>query len=250
MSRTVVVTGASRGIGWAIARRFLSEGATVVAVARDISPLEAEQGRYGGRLVPRAVDLSHLPSLDALARALLETGVPEVLVNNAGVAESAPLQKTSLESFEWHHAVNARAPFALCRHLAPAMAAKKRGAVVNIASTAGLKGYAYASAYASSKHALVGMTRSLAREFSGTGVTFNAICPGFVQTPLFEKAVGQVAAATGKPPAAARAQLIAFSPANRLVQPDEVAELCHFLASPAAAGITGACYPIDGGETG
>jgi NAD(P)-dependent dehydrogenase (short-subunit alcohol dehydrogenase family) len=171
-----------------------------------------------------------------------------VLVNNAGIAPSAPLVKTSMADFDQTMAINLRAPFVLCQELVPGMVARKFGRVINMASTAGLRGFRYTSVYSASKHALVGLTKSLALELAQSGVTVNAVCPGWVDTPMVERAAERIQKLTGRTEAEARQALSSMHPIGRFVRSEEVAEVCFFLASEQAAAITGATYVIDGGE--
>ncbi|MDQ3262490.1 MAG: SDR family oxidoreductase [Myxococcota bacterium] len=249
LQRNVVVTGASKGIGRAIAERFAASGHRVWALARSKDALDSLAAAYPGRVVAMAVDIERVDAvLDACAQ-LRSEGPPDVLVNNAGVAVSAPLRKTSLEDYERLMAVNVRAPFLFCRELSEAMAERGSGRIINIASTAGLKGFRYTSAYCASKHALVGMTRSLALELASRQVTVNAVCPGWTDTEMVTRSAETISRTTGKTTDEARETLARMNPMGRLVQPSEVAELCHFLASDAAGAITGATYSIDAGET-
>ncbi len=246
-----IVTGASRGIGRAIALRLAQEGYAVWALARSVdalADLEADAAATTGKVLPLRFDAERPEDVVAAAQSVLNAGVPQVLVNNAGVAPSAPLAKTDLETFVRTLTVNTTAPFLLCRELMPRMAANGGGRVINIASTAGLKGFKYTSAYSASKHALVGLTRSLAVEFAAKGVTVNAICPGWTDTDMLAASAKNIAKATGRTEGEARDALAQLNPMGRLVSPSQVAELCVFLASPAAAIITGACYTMDGGE--
>jgi NAD(P)-dependent dehydrogenase (short-subunit alcohol dehydrogenase family) len=198
----------------------------------------------------RAADLG---DPDARARLLdtLATMDPpvQVLINNAGVAVSASLANT--EDSIWARAleVNLTAPFALIRALVPKMTQAGWGRIVNVASTAGLKGYAYTAAYSATKAGLLGLTRSLAAELARTGITVNAVCPGFTDTDMASEAVRNIAEKTGRTEAQARGQLERFSPIGRLVRPDEVATMVAYLCSEAAAIVNGQAFAIDGGET-
>ena len=173
----------------------------------------------------------------------------QVLVNNAGAAVSAPLHRTSDLAWATALALNLEAPFALTRALVPGMVKAGRGRVINIASTAALKGYAYTAAYSASKAGLVGLTRALAVELASKGVTVNAVCPGFTDTDIVARAAENIQATTGRSQDDARQTLARFSPQGRLRSPEEVAGLVAYLASPAADGITGQALAIDGGET-
>ncbi len=246
-SRKAVVTGASRGIGRAVALSFASAGYEVWALARSVEQLESLARESNGRVRPWRMDAERPDDVLAAANAVLQGEVPYVLVNNAGIAMSAPLVKTSLEDFQRVFAVNVTAAFLLCRELAPAMVARGGGRIINVASTAALKGFKYTSAYAASKHALLGLTRSLALELAGKNVTANAVCPGWTDTDMVSASAANIARTTGRSEAESREILAKMNPMGRLVEPREVAALCLFLASDEAAAITGAAYAIDGG---
>jgi NAD(P)-dependent dehydrogenase (short-subunit alcohol dehydrogenase family) len=244
-----VVTGASRGIGRAVALRFTREGYAVWALARSEKDLETLKAEAGEDMKTLRVDVERTSEVvSACAAVLAEAGTPGVLVNNAGVSLSAPLGKTSLEELDRVLAINTRAPFAFCHELMPAMAKAGVGRVINVASTAALKGFKYTSAYCASKHALLGMTRALAVEFAAKGVTVNAVCPGWTDTDMLTRAADNISKATGRTADEAREALARMNPMGRFIRPEDVAELCLFLASPAAAMVTGACYVMDGGE--
>ncbi len=251
--RTAVVTGASRGIGRAIAIALARQQYAVWAMARSADQLDAlcsEAAAMNGEVRSLKVDLSDEQQvLQSCALLLKEAGPPWVLVNNAGIALSASLARTRNEDFERVYKVNTLAPFLFCRELIPAMASAGGGRVINFASTAALRGYKYTSAYCASKHALLGFTRALAVEFATKGVTINAVCPGWTDTEMVVAAVDNITRATGRTPEEARRALEQMNPMGRLVPPEEVAELCLFLASDAAAAVTGAAYPVDAGET-
>ncbi|MFP2926260.1 SDR family NAD(P)-dependent oxidoreductase [Pyxidicoccus sp. 3LG] len=248
--KTVVVTGASRGIGRAVALAFAREGYGVWALARNADALASLRSEGGERIRPHAVDVADEAALLAISKTILAEGAPRVLVNNAGITVSAPLTKTRTEDLARVMAVNVTAPFILCRELMPAMAQSGGGRVINIGSMAAVRGIKYTSAYCASKHALLGMTRALASEYAKKNVTVNAVNPGWVETDMFTSATGAITKTTGRTEEQAREALASQNAMGRIIQPEEVAALCVFLASDGAASITGAALAIDGGEAG
>lgn len=251
--RGAVVTGANRGIGEAVVLALLGAGWRVLAVARTLASLDALAGRAGalpGALERMACELSDAEAVERTCQALrARRPVPALLVNNAGVSFSAPLERTGRADLERVLAINTVAPYALCAALIPAMAAAGGGRVVNVASIAGLRGLRYTSAYCASKHALVGITRAMAVEWADRGVTVNAVCPGWTETDMLSSAVRTVSEKTGRSTEQARAAILARNPLGRAVTPEEVAALVLHLASPLAASLTGAALPVDGGES-
>jgi NAD(P)-dependent dehydrogenase (short-subunit alcohol dehydrogenase family) len=198
--RHAVVTGASRGIGAAIARELARLGCDLTLMARSHAPLAklaADLHDLGVRATVIAADLTHEDALtDAFARAAAGLGDPAILVNNAGGAESAPLARTDRAMFERMLALNLTSAFLATRAAAPAMVKAGWGRVVSVASTAGLKGYPYVGAYVAAKHGLIGLMRALALELAKTGVTVNAVCPGYTDTPMLDASIAAVAAKT------------------------------------------------------
>ncbi|MFZ5470271.1 MAG: SDR family NAD(P)-dependent oxidoreductase [Myxococcota bacterium] len=248
--KLAVVTGASRGIGKEIVLRLVREGYQVWALARSLEVLQKLASQVEvGRIRPLRMDAERADDVLSAAAQVAQSGTPSVLVNNAGIAVSAPLPKTEHDAWQRTMAVNVTAPFLLCRELMPKMAASGGGRVINVASTAALKGYKYTSAYCASKHALLGLTRALAVEYAQKNVTVNALCPGWVDTDMLAASAQTIAQTTGRTVEEARQTLAKMNPMGRLVTPAEVAELCAFLVSPAAAAVTGAAYTMDGGES-
>ena len=229
-----VVTGGGQGIGAAVAHALAAEGAAVVVAARHFDRIERVaieiRGR-GGRAWALPCDVTDAASVADLAQAAIQqAGTVDILVNNAGVAHSAPLPKTSLDDWNRVLAVNATGTFLCTRAFLTFMLERKRGAIVNVASVAGLAGGQYIAAYAAAKHAVIGLTQSVAAEVEGTGVTCNAVCPGFVDTEMTQQSVERVVTKTGKDPAAALSALLASASQRRLITPNEVAEAVLGLA--------------------
>jgi NAD(P)-dependent dehydrogenase (short-subunit alcohol dehydrogenase family) len=250
-NRHVLVTGAGTGIGAAIATACAKAGARVSLAGRRRDPLAALQASLGP---DRAHAVADFDVTDAdkvragAAAARRAFGPIDVLVNNAGEATSAPFVKTDLAMWNKVLAVNLTGAYLVTKEIVPDMIDKRAGRVINIASTAGLVGYAYVSAYVAAKHGVIGLTRSLALEFSRAGITVNAICPGYTETPMFEQAVANIVAKTKRSADDARATLAASNPQGRVITPQEVAETVLWLASPASQSITGQAIALAGGE--
>ncbi len=241
MTRTVVVTGGAKGIGRATVRRFAALGDRVVALGRDEAALSALPAAEAETRVCDVTEES------AVVTTFRDIGPVDVLVNNAGMGESAPLHQTTLQSWQRHLGVNATGAFLCMRAVVPGMRERGAGAIVTVASTAGRVGVPYTSAYTASKHAVIGLTRAVAAELAGTGVRVNAVCPTFVRTEMTDRSVAHIVERTGRTPEQAQDALAAASPLGRLLEPDEVADAIVHLASPAAAAISGQAWVIDGG---
>jgi NAD(P)-dependent dehydrogenase (short-subunit alcohol dehydrogenase family) len=224
VSRVVVVTGGAKGIGKAVAERFAGD-----------------QVEAGGR------DMLNVTDEEAVAAFFERIGSVDVLVNNAGVAEGAPLARTTLESWRHHFEVNATGAFLCTRAVLPDMLERGEGRIIMIASTAGLRGARYTAAYTAAKHAAVGLMRATAAEVAGTGVTANAVCPGWVRTAMMERAVERIVATTDRDAEQAEAAIVAQMPLGRALEPEEVAEAVWYLASPQAVAINGQALVLDGG---
>jgi len=240
--KRALVTGGGRGIGAAIARKLAAHGVKVVVCGRTRGEIDAIAGEIDGLAI--TADLLDRASTDAM---LAEVGAIDILVNNAGVAESASLERTDDALWDRIMELDATAPFRITRALVPGMIKSGWGRVVNIASNAGVSGYGYTAAYCAAKHAMVGMTRALAIDLARTGVTINAICPGWVETAMSGEAVARIAAKTGRSIEEARASLANMSPQRRMITTAEVAHAAAMLCADDARGIHGQTIVIDGG---
>jgi NAD(P)-dependent dehydrogenase (short-subunit alcohol dehydrogenase family) len=248
--RHALVTGAGRGIGAAIARRLADAGATLTLAGRNLALLQARAAELAqARAHAVALDVTDARSVEhGIAAARDCHGPIAILVNNAGAAASAPFARTDDALWQQMLEVNATGAMRCTRAVLPDMQAAGWGRVINIASTAGLKGYPYVAAYVAAKHALVGLTRALALEVAKRGITVNAVCPGFTDTDLLEQSVDTIVRATGRSAAQVRAQLVDANPQGRFVQPDEVAATVAWLCGPESGALTGQALALAGGE--
>jgi NAD(P)-dependent dehydrogenase (short-subunit alcohol dehydrogenase family) len=243
-ARRALVTGGSRGIGRAVAVALTEAGHEVTIWGRDQARLDAA---VAAGVAARGLTVD-VTDPDAVARATASDGRFDILVNNAGGVTTAPFARTDRESWRRMFAWNVDSVADVTRAVLPAMVAAGHGRIVTVASTAGLKGYAYVAAYVAAKHAVVGLTRALAVELARTGVTVNAVCPGYTDTDIVAEGVRNIAARTGRDESVARAHFENTSPMGRLIRPEEVADAVLWLTGPGAAAVTGQCIVVAGGE--
>jgi NAD(P)-dependent dehydrogenase (short-subunit alcohol dehydrogenase family) len=243
-----LITGGGTGVGAAIARSLANAGAAVTLAGRRTGPIEALASELP-KAQAIACDVTDEASVDALfTKAAQGFGAPGIVIANAGSAESAPLGKTDLAGWDRMIAVNLTGSFLTARAALGPMRRAKAGRLIFVASTAGLKGYAYVAPYCAAKHGTVGLMRALAQETAREGITVNAVCPGFTETPMLEDSIRNIMAKTGRDEAAARAELTKINPQNRFIQPSEVAATILWLCAPEAAGVTGQAIAVAGGE--
>lgn len=244
-----LVTGGGTGIGAEIARTLATQGANLTLVGRRRDKLEVVARDIPGACIAPA-NVSVRAEVDvAFATARAAHGPIAILVNNAGIAASASFSRVTADSWREVMAVNLDALFHCCQAALPDLKQATAGRIVTIASTAGLRGYAYTAPYVAAKHGAIGLTRALALELAKTRITVNAVCPGFTDTAIVAEAVEKIAGTTGRSPEEATADLTRFNPQGRLIQPREVADAVLWLCQPGSGSITGQAISVSGGET-
>ncbi|CAN5158919.1 SDR family oxidoreductase [soil metagenome] len=242
-----LVTGGGRGIGRAIAASLAQAGATVTIMGRNRAVLD-EVIAAGEAHFAVTADVSDQAAVSAAIANSAARKPIDILVANAGAAESAPFAKSDAALFRRMMDVNFMGVVFAAQAALPGMVARKSGRIVAVASTAGLKGYGYVSAYSAAKHAVVGLVRSLALEVAKNGITFNAACPGFTETDLLEGSIDNIMSKTGRSREQAVAELAKHNPQGRLVTPQEVADAVLWLCGAGAGSITGQAIAVAGGE--
>jgi NAD(P)-dependent dehydrogenase (short-subunit alcohol dehydrogenase family) len=242
--RKALVTGGSRGIGRAIAMALSAAGYEVTIFGRSQEAL-AKAIKEGVARKSHAVDVTDEAALSA---AVGDAGPYHVLINNAGAAESAPFSATGLDLIRRMMAVNVESAFTASRAVLPGMMTLASGRIINVASIAGLKGYAYVSAYCAAKHAVIGLTRALSAELIKTRITVNAICPGYTDTDLIANAASAIAQKTSLSTEEAIDHFASTNPSGRLITPEEVANAALWLSSDGASAVTGQAITVAGGD--
>lgn len=250
--KTAIVTGGGRGIGEAIALALAAEGCAVAVAGRTASHLERVAGqihKIGREALAVVCDVSEPPDVEALFRQVEQRwGKLDILVNNAGQSHSELLVRLSLETWQRMLDINLTGTFLCSQAALRMMLPQGSGRIINIASTAAQMGFRYAGAYAAAKHGVLGLTRSMALETATSGITVNAVCPGWVESDMFHTALATISAKTKMTPEQAREHLAKESPQNRIIQPEEIASATVWLACEEARGITGQAINVSGGQ--
>lgn len=240
-----IITGGGTGIGAAIADKLTELGANVTLMGRRLDVLDKKASELSGA---RAITVD-VSNEESVKQALDEAGDYDILINNAGFAESAPANRTSLDHWEKTISINLTGVFLCSKHAVDMLRKKSYGRIITIASTAGLTGYGYVSAYCAAKHGAIGFTKSLALEMARTSTTVNAVCPGYTETAILSDTIANIVGKTGCSEEQAKEQLLADNPQKKFIQPNEVANITAALCFTESNSITGQAIAVDGGET-
>ena len=247
--KKVLVIGGGRGIGKSVALAFGAGGASVVVSSRSQGELEAVSATIGESAWPVKCDISDEESVNHCVSSALEyMGGIDILVNSAGIALSAPIHKMSTEDWDRMMGINLRGAFLVTRAVLPCMLESGWGRVIHLASIAGKSGMEYVAGYCATKHGLMGMVKASALEVARKGITVNAVCPGYVESPMTDDNVARIAARTGLPAEKVKGTMEGFSPQRRLFQTDEIAQTVLYLATDGARGINGQGINVCGGS--
>ena len=248
-NRHALVTGGGQGIGAAIAKALVARGLNVTVLGRRLAVVQAQADTDPEHLLAVSADVADPAQVAAaVAQAEARFGPVDVLVNNAGQAQTAPFLKMDLALWHQMLSVNLTGTLVCTQAVLPGMVARGWGRVVNVASTAGQVGYAYVSAYCAAKHGVVGLTKSLALEMAKKGVTVNAVCPGYTETDIVRESIERVVAKTGRSAEEARAEFVKSNPQGKLVLPEQVADAVAWLCGEGASAVTGQSISVAGGE--
>jgi 3-hydroxybutyrate dehydrogenase len=256
MNKTAIITGSTSGIGLGIADALAASGANIVlngfGDAAEIETLRARMAaKHGVAVRYHGADMSKSEQIEAMMQSIItEFGTVDILVNNAGIQYVAPIEEFPAAKWDAILAINLTAAFHTIRHALPGMKQKKWGRIIQIASAHALVASPFKSAYVAAKHGIAGLTKTVALEVATDGITVNAICPGYVWTPLVEKQIPETAKARGiSEQQVINDVLLASQPTKQFVTIEQVASLANYLASDNAASLTGAIIPVDGGWT-
>lgn len=248
-ARHALVTGGGTGIGAAVANLLEAQGMRVTLLGRSKKTLDSMVAQHPRTMFAVCADVTDAVQVrEAFEASQSQFGVVDILINNAGLAESTPFLK--MDEHLWSRAlsVNLTGTMICTQAVVAGMLAQNWGRVVNIASTAGQVGYAYVAAYCAAKHGVIGLTKSLAKEFATKGITFNAVCPGYTDTELLRESIDRVVAKTGRTHEAALAHFVRSNPQGKLVQPRQVASVAAWLCEDDSASVTGQVISVSGGE--
>jgi NAD(P)-dependent dehydrogenase (short-subunit alcohol dehydrogenase family) len=248
-----LITGGSRGIGAAISNALAALGADISLVARDLKTLEIQsnhlKSEFGVNVFSTSTDITNEKEIESsFKKSEKINGAVDILINNAGIGKSMPFHKMDLDFWKTTLDLNLTGTFLCTKQVYENMRERGYGRIINISSTVGLRGYPYIAAYAASKHAVIGLTRTLALEAVKKGITVNAICPGYTETDLVSEAIDNIAKTSGRDKVTIKTEIENMSPMGRLVTPEEVAESAAWLCLPSSASVTGQAIVVAGGS--